>query len=309
MAVEPAQTPRAAQLREAQRAHRERKRRYLRELEKRAAGSEDAHARVAQLQEQLVQMQQETQHSLPLQQQHAQIQTQLSSYYQQPHTSNTTQVGLCLPDAQAAIFHPCFPNFVPAARACPPLELKTVEFMLRAVPPLSVAPALVSRFLTLASALVTCADRHELRNILITTVKTICAMLDRCSIIHRTRVIDVLAVFLKGNQEIYTYLNAIWSQNPSVFQYSTGPVVANVHRSPVQLSTQNDTVFVETLKAIESIASIHKSNEMIDELGDLFHTMQLDQQNADQHFIRIMELNHDFAIKCSVTELSKVLYR
>ncbi|KAJ3348600.1 hypothetical protein HDU83_001142 [Entophlyctis luteolus] len=285
--AEAAVNARAAQLREAQRAHRERKRLYLQDLEQRAKEADSARAQITLLEDQLRAAEQQQQiQRIQLQQ------LQLEQQQQQLHrrdshdSSSPSMAGPPLQMTQVQnhsmnwLALPAF-AFVPAIFGCPQLEIRTVELMLLAVAPLTASPSIVARFVRLVRAMVSCSDRRELRRLLGATVKTACSILDRCSIVEKTNVIEILALLLKSNSEIYvmakkfsTYLNNAYawettshiSSRPS-FQ----PPEDVLHRRPNVVTEDSESVFLKTLKSIESIGSMENLDDLLNEMGDLFH--------------------------------------
>ncbi|KAJ3388810.1 hypothetical protein HDU84_009409 [Entophlyctis sp. JEL0112] len=229
-------TARAAQLREAQRAHRERKRQYQRSLEQRALDADEARARVALLEHQLQQ-----------------------AVRQQQLVRDALLTTSPTPLPPPSLY------FIPAAIACPPLEIRTIELMLLAFPPFAAPTArgIPSRFLHAARAMTSCSNRHELRCLIAIAVKAVCTMLDCCSIVERTQLVDIISVFMKSNMDIYTYLNRMWSHQ--TFERD------RLHKmSKITAAKQCQPVVMHSVMSIDSLASLENLDDLFTELGDLF---------------------------------------
>ncbi|KAJ3388809.1 hypothetical protein HDU84_009408 [Entophlyctis sp. JEL0112] len=232
----PAPSARAAQLREAQRLHRERKRVYIEGLERRARAAEDALARVAMLEHRLLHPDRDvnngangdashtvedgpagincdgiavhtpTDSNRCLNEYNEELHPQKHPQEHQQHQQQHQQS----PQRQWR-FHPAY-NFVPAARAfaatsTATLEIRFAKLSLFAIPSLAESPNTVMRFCTVVRELVESADRRHLRATLSDAVAAAFAIVDRCSVLEKTAAFDIFAVLLKANQEIYVSMN------------------------------------------------------------------------------------------------------
>ncbi|KAJ3377247.1 hypothetical protein HDU84_008848 [Entophlyctis sp. JEL0112] len=232
----PAPSARAAQLREAQRLHRERKRVYIEDLERRARAADDALARVAMLERQLLQPGKDQvadnndggdasrtvehylaginsdgipvhspNHSSQLRQEDNQKEHQ--QMYPKDEHLRAHQLQHQQSRRRQWRFHPAY-AFVPAARAfaapsTASLEIRFAKLSLLAIPSLAESPNIVSRFCAVLRELVDSADRRHLRATLSDTVAAAFAIIDRCSVLEKTAALDVFASLIKANQEIY----------------------------------------------------------------------------------------------------------
>ncbi|KAJ3196527.1 hypothetical protein HDU83_007921 [Entophlyctis luteolus] len=339
----PAPSARAAQLREAQRLHRERKRVYIEDLERRARAADDALARVAMLERQLLQPGKaqvadnndggdashtvehylaginsdgipvhSPNHSSQLRQEDNQKEHQ--QMYPKDEHLREHQLQHQQSRRRQWRFHPAY-AFVPAARAfaapsTASLEIRFAKLSLLAIPSLAESPNIVSRFCAVLRELVDSADRRHLRATLSDTVAAAFAIIDRCSVLEKTAALDVFASLIKANQEIYTYLNKMWAwrSNRASPVPSAAAKCPDISRMPKDAQSEHsDALFIKNLKSIDSLSNLESLEDSIDELVCLFEVMQVNN-NRGRHFIRVMEINHDLATQCAtVRELAKFL--
>ncbi|KAJ3388456.1 hypothetical protein HDU84_009730 [Entophlyctis sp. JEL0112] len=296
--AEPASSVRVEQMREAQRNHRERKRRYLEELEARAATAEAATSRVRELESQL--------QILLLSQSLANNNCWTCSHGDLTRSSSSFDVGpkkffdVTRGEAGLPIVHSNSGNsFVPACELFQTFEIKFFEQMIRSIRSLATSTALVSRFVSLTEALMKCGDPDILRDTLCAIIKTVYAMLDHCSIVDRVKFIDAIALLMISNREIHSYLSRKWTS--PAFQSTADKLLVR----PLKLSTQDDLLIVKAMKSVQGIDLI-EANYLIDELGNIFHSMHAGI-NQKVLFIRWVEIFHVFTERCTFNELSQLL--
>ncbi|KAJ3115642.1 hypothetical protein HK100_001272 [Physocladia obscura] len=325
-------TNRAAQLREAQRVHRERKQTYIKQLEAKAARADELEAICAALSRRLLALAA----SLPA----------LSDPADAPGNSNA-QSAANQPADDAPIASPSaatdtFPStashsddwlesslpdalasreaFVSAALLYGPIELEFARILLTNVPSLEDSP-LIGRFIDATNAAVDSSDRRELRKNMMLVIASSQDILDACGVIERQKVLETFALIKMRNKDINAYIHQMMlgystntAKSTEVSDSLTPPRSANseLKQRQIQSSTTKTPITIyerdksSPLEApfrdiLNSIKSLDGAQDLIDDLCDVYYSISIDGK-YEERFFKLWEITHTLSEMCSTIE-------